>query len=630
MQDLLEGLGSIPYLPLIGGGCVAVLLIILIRPRLRLPVWRVPRFVGQILGPRFVHSQALREAAARRRQNDFIGAAKALESAGLLADAAECYLQGGDFFHAAVIRERQGSREAAAELYRRAGDFRRAGDLFAAAGRADRAAELYQERGNELEAARFYSQDGQEAKAAELFLRAGYHLRAAEAFQRAGRYKDAAESYERDFWQKLGSAVDTSMMPPNDRRSAYLAGRLYEQGGLASKAQHIYARGGYMREAGAVAVQLQDSNKASEYYLAAGDPLAAAEAHERAGDVAAGARLRAEAALAGDRVAEAASYFQKSGEFRRAAQLFESLGMSDRAAAALEDAGDFAAAGAAYLRAGLDRHAARAYERAGEKSKAAKIHPTAGSAGPRTMPVDVMPRFAPKTEVGRGPLGVVFQADDRDTGELVALRVLPRELLEDPALRKEVADEATRASELRHPNLVRVLGFVEIDDRACVVSEYVTDARTFAGPLGAGQKMPYKKALKVAKALVPALAYLHERGVVHGSIQPSNMMMMGGVIKLADIGLCRLSVRAAAGDPRYQAPERLFDAAADVYSLGAVLYHLVCGVDPKSQPQGVALPLPSRFNPKIPESFDRVLIRALHPDRTLRYASGTEMSEALK
>ncbi len=627
MEDLLTGLGA--FLPYVIGAGIVGLLVLLLRPRLTLPRLRVPHFLGRLLGHRFQRSQAAREGAALRRRGDFTGAARSFEAAGMLAEAADSYLQAGDDFHAATVRERQGTPEIAGELYRRAGDYRRAADLFVAAGRTDRAAELYQERGSEVEAAQLYGQAGQHAKAAELFARAGYHVWAAEAYERAGRLGEAAESYERDFSLQVGDSTDPLMVAPSARRSGFLAGRLYEQMGRGTKAQHVYARAGYLREAGAAASKRQDPHGAAEYYLAAGDPLAAAAAYERSGDTRQGARLRAEAALAGGRIAEAASYLQKSGAYHKAAEIFESLQMFERAATALEDAGDFAAAGASYLRGGLDRHAARAYEHAAEAQtggSGSTAPPSAPAAGPHVF----QPRFVLRAELAHGPLGVVFQADDRQTGHTVALRVLPRPPLADPELRQAVAGDVRSAAELVHPNLVRVLSLAEIEGRACVLEELTDDARDLSTALGAGLKISFEEAREVVRSLAAGLGYLHERGIVHGCVQPSSIRMSGGVVKLGDVGLSRLAAATGAADPRYQAPERLLDAASDIYSLAALLYRLVTGTDVRSVLEGGAPPPPpSHFAPAVPESFDRALVRALHPDRSLRFNSAAELVEAL-
>jgi serine/threonine protein kinase len=107
-------------------------------------------------------------------------------------------------------------------------------------------------------------------------------------------------------------------------------------------------------------------------------------------------------------------------------------------------------------------------------------------------------------------------------------------------------------------------------------------------------------------------------------------MVASGVVKVADLGLCRLVQRTPADPLDYRPPEGGFDAAGDLYALAALLYQLVSGVHPKSQSQGAALPLPSTLTHGVPEALDKLLLRSLHPRRELRLASAEQMLHELK
>jgi serine/threonine protein kinase len=106
-------------------------------------------------------------------------------------------------------------------------------------------------------------------------------------------------------------------------------------------------------------------------------------------------------------------------------------------------------------------------------------------------------------------------------------------------------------------------------------------------------------------------------------------MVASGVVKVADLGLGRLA-HALTPPDNYRSPENALDVAGDLYSLAAVLYHLLTGVHPKSQPQGVGLPLPSKLAPGVPEVFDKLLLRCLHPRQDLRVATADEVLKELK
>ncbi len=129
--------------------------------------------------------------------------------------------------------------------------------------------------------------------------------------------------------------------------------------------------------------------------------------------------------------------------------------------------------------------------------------------------------------------------------------------------------------------------------------------------------------------MAQALGAIHSRGLVHGSVQPSNLIVSQGVIKLADLGLGRLaSAPSTATD--YRPPEGGFDIHADLYALAAVLYHLLTGAHPKAQSQGVGLPLPSALAAGVPEALDKLLLRCLHPRRELRLQSADDVLRELR
>ncbi len=181
---------------------------------------------------------------------------------------------------------------------------------------------------------------------------------------------------------------------------------------------------------------------------------------------------------------------------------------------------------------------------------------------------------------------------------------------------------------MSHPNVVKVLGMVEVDAARCLVTELVA-GKNFGEALKAGRRMTFQQVHGLGRVLFQTLSVVHGRGLVHGSIQPSNIMVAGGVIKIADLGLGRLAhTVSASGD--YRAPENKLDAAGDLYASAAVLYHLLTGTLHKSQPQGVGLPLPSKLATGVPEAVDKMLLRCLHPREELRFATADELLAELK
>ena len=169
---------------------------------------------------------------------------------------------------------------------------------------------------------------------------------------------------------------------------------------------------------------------------------------------------------------------------------------------------------------------------------------------------------------------------------------------------------------------------MEWEGSRCVVTEYVA-GRTFAEALASGRRLAFQQVHAVGRVMAQVLSLLHQNGLVHGSIRPSNIMVSSGVIKLADLGLARLA-RAAGLKPSYDAPEGGPSAADDLFALCAVMYHLLTATHPLSQAQGAGLPLPSTLAPGVPEAMDKLLLRGLHPRPELRLASAEDLQRELR
>jgi serine/threonine-protein kinase len=263
-----------------------------------------------------------------------------------------------------------------------------------------------------------------------------------------------------------------------------------------------------------------------------------------------------------------------------------------------------------------------------DRRAAATAPPPPATAAPSAPPPPKPPRFTRKEEIGKGPLGTVYVAQDTTDGRSVAYRVLPATLLRGEGIAAALVADLKAAATFSHPNVAKLLGLVDAGDRKCVISELV-QGRTFAEALKTGHKMTFQQAHSLGRVLAQAVAALHAKGLIHGSLQPSNVMVASGVVKLTDLGLARLAYAVAPAD-HYRAPENQLDKAGDLYALAAVLYHMLTGVHPRSQAQGAALPLPSKLAPGVPEAFDKLLIRCLHPRVELRLASAEDMLRELK
>jgi len=570
------------------------------------------------------------------------------EKAGQIEKALQIYAKGQYFAEAAQASMKLGRFAPAAELFMRAEDPNGAADAYERAGDRVRAATLRGEvawkEGRAPEAAAFFQQ-GQD------------YLRAAELFESVGKLAEAAAAYEAgDSFAAAGSVYVRAGLKSRAAASYAKAGenetaaRLYEEAGERDKAIELYEKAGFTFKSGEAAAHAGDNGRAigllqrvvptDEHYLEAvgilarllietGRPTLAVERLQKAlaretmggGNLELYYWLAAAQEMAGQ-TAPAVDLYKKI--------LAEDLGFRDveKRIATLE-----AGKGPAPIRRFATSAPKAATSSAPSASSAVSASsPSAVSGVPAPSAVSASSpkaaRFVRKEEVGRGPLGVVYRAEDRNDGRSVALRALAPEVLRREGGLPMLAADLRAAAQVSHPSVVKVLGLLEVEGERCVVGEYVA-GRNFAEALRGGHKMSVKQVHSLGRALAQVLAFLHGRGIVHGSIQPSNIMVASGVIKIADLGLGRLAHPLPRQDS-YRAPEAELDAAGDLYAMAAVLYHLLTGVHPRTQAQGVGLPLPGTLAPGVPEALDKLLVRSLHPRRELRPVSAEAVLEELK
>ena len=557
------------------------------------------------------------------------------EKAGQIEKALQIYTKGQYFAEAAQASVKLGRFAPAAELFMRAEDSKGAADAYERAGDRVRAATLRGEvawkEGRIPEAAAFFQQ-GQD------------YLRAAELFESVGKLAEAAAAYEAgDSFSAAGSVYVRAGLKSRAAASYAKAGenetaaRLYEEAGERDKAIELYERAGFTFKSGEAAAHAGDNARAisllqrviptDEHYLEAvgilarllietGRPTLAVERLQKAlaketmggGNLELYYWLAAAQEMAGQSAPAVALYKEILGQ---------DLGFRDveKRIATLE-----AGQGPTPIR----RFATSVPKQAVPATSASPALP----APPASSPVKGGARFVRKEEIGRGPLGVVYRAEDRNDGRSVALRALSPEVLKREGGLPMLAADLRAAAQVSHPSVVKVLGLLEVEGERCVVGEYVS-GRTFAEALRGGHKMSVKQVHALGRSLAQVLAFLHGRSIVHGSIQPSNIMVASGVIKVADLGLGRLAHPLPRPDS-YRAPEAEMDTAGDLYAMAAVLYHLLTGVHPRTQPQGVGLPLPGTFAPGVPEALDKLLVRSLHPRRELRPVSADAVLAELK
>ncbi len=252
------------------------------------------------------------------------------------------------------------------------------------------------------------------------------------------------------------------------------------------------------------------------------------------------------------------------------------------------------------------------------------------------------------SEIGRGAMSVVYRADDLRNDRPVALKLLPRELYADIAVRTRFEQVAQALTTIEHPAIVPIYGFGEFNNQPYLVMPYMEGA-PFACQLELGP-FSINEAVGYIERLAPALQFAHNAGLIHRNIKPSNVLFDGdGSPYLADFGLiafgrpfAQISGHIVVGTPEYIAPELAEPGTAsplaDVYALGVLLYRMLSGHLPYDGHSAIEIfrghiekPVPNlrTDRPDLPEAVQQVLLGAMAKDPSDRYQNPMEMQENL-
>lgn len=257
-------------------------------------------------------------------------------------------------------------------------------------------------------------------------------------------------------------------------------------------------------------------------------------------------------------------------------------------------------------------------------------------------------------KIGQGGMAQVYKAYQPDLDRYVAVKVLHPHLIGDDDFVVRFRREARAVAALEHPHVVRVYDFDTQGGVAFLVMENL-DGDSLKAILRdldcRGAEMPFEEVSRIVGAIADALDYAHRRDLVHRDVKPSNVILAnGGRPVLTDFGIARMLEGSTVitesdgtlGTPAYMSPEQCRgetgDVRSDIYSLGVLLYQLCTGRVPfdADTPYAVILkhissPLPSPRSqrPDLPESVERVILKAMAKEPDDRYQTAGEMGRAL-
>ena len=541
--------------------------------------------------------------------------------------------------------ERGGCVVAAAEMALRLEHFAKAATLFQNAAQPLRAAEALEAMGERREAARlrgeYHRDQGDDEEAARWLQESGDQVAAGDLLRKLERYAEAGSCYELQ-----GDSAN--------------AAEMFQLAGEPLRAAHAYEKGEHLRDAAACYAEAGDFQRQADLLARAGEHLAAGEIYHREGlpDEAIKVLQRVEPGTRGFGQASAllGSIFRAKGmhslSIKKLRQAIGEAGLSRENLDAYytlanvhELAEDWNEAVEIYEKIlAFDYHyadvetrlaAARAKAVAAGTSEA----PTSATRGAQTP--GQPGRYEVLGELGRGGMGIVYKARDTVLDRVVAYKVLPDALKENPQALRNFLREAKSAAQLNHPNIVTVYDAGEQDGRYYIAMEHV-DGTTLKEILRRKKQISPNGVLHVLVQMCEALAYAHEKKIVHRDVKTANTMWTRDKkAKIMDFGLAKVveEVRnhttLISGTPYYMSPEqtlgRNVDHRTDIYSLGVTLFELATGQLPFREGNvpyhhvHTPPPDPRMLAPELPELLCRIIRRCLEKTPDARYQSTREI-----
>ncbi|HJZ10502.1 MAG TPA: serine/threonine-protein kinase, partial [Acidobacteriota bacterium] len=254
-------------------------------------------------------------------------------------------------------------------------------------------------------------------------------------------------------------------------------------------------------------------------------------------------------------------------------------------------------------------------------------------------------RYQVLAELGRGGMGIVYQAYDKQLKEQVAIKLLSPLLSTDNEALERLTREVSLARRVTHPNVIRIHDIAEVNGLHYVSMEYF-GGTNLKEHLKRSGSLSLLNAYQILSQMCNGLEAAHSQGVVHRDLKSQNVMVgPSGQIKIIDFGLARsvhlegmTATGLIMGTPEYMAPEQVsgkhVDERADIYALGVILFEMLTGRVPFTGDSPIAVgfqqlkdppPSPRSINPQVPEEVEKIILKALEKNPIHRYRNVDEL-----